>query len=251
MRKLTYLIRFAFVIAVSVVLSDCTTNPGPANKAAASEQPEASVAEPANSVASAEPASSTAALASANAAAADYRISPRDILDVAVFQVADLNKSVQVNEDGYVSLPLVGKIQLAGKTTHEAEQIIGDRLRKSYLQSPQVSIFVKQYGQRVTVNGAVKGARVLTLDGKVTLSEAIANAGGLSDIANSQRIHIARANGQQVQDDIYDLDAIQAGRAPDPVLHGGDIIVAEESGTRVALKNVKDLLPFAIFANLF
>jgi hypothetical protein len=63
-------------------------------------------------------------------------------------------------------------------------------------------------------------------------------------------VHIARSKDQHVQDDIYNLNDIQAGKVPDPILRGGDIIVAESSGTRVALQTVKDLLPFAIFASL-
>lgn len=240
------------VLAVLLLLPTCTTNTGQTGTAASAGGAAAASSDvPAAAADGGAPAALASASPSASANTADYRISPRDILDISVFQVPDLTKSVQVNEDGNVTLPLVGKIELGGKTPHEAEQILGDQLRKRYLQSPQVSIFVKQYGQRVTVNGEVKGARVLTLDGKVTLSEAIANAGGLSDLANSERVHIARLNGQHVRDEVYNLDDIQAGKIPDPLLHGGDIIVAEQSGTRVALKNVKDLLPFAIFANLF
>jgi polysaccharide export outer membrane protein len=188
-------------------------------------------------------------LASEGRAAADYRIAPRDILQITVFQVQDLNNTVQVNEDGTVTLPLVGKVQLSGETTYEAEQTLTGKLR-TYLQSPQVSISVKTYGKRITVSGEVKTPRVLADDGGTTLTQAIADAGGLSDLAASSRIHIARTKDQHVQDEIYNLDDIQAGKAPDPVLRGGDIIVAESSGTRVALKTVKDLLPFAMFASL-
>ena len=181
----------------------------------------------------------------------DYRISPQDILQIAVFQVQDLNNAVQVGEDGNITLPLVGKIQLRGKTTYEAEQIIAGKLREKYLQSPQVSVSIKQYGKRITVSGEVKTPRVLPDDGNTTLSQAIAGSGGVSELANSTRIHIARSKDQHVQDEIYDLDEIQAGKAKDPLLKGGDIVVVERSGTRVALKSVKDLLPFAIFATLF
>ena len=181
----------------------------------------------------------------------EYRISQQDILQVSVFQVNDLNSAVQVSQDGNITLPLIGKVQVAGKTTSEAEQIIAGQLRQKYLQSPQVSVAVKTYGKRITVSGEVKGPRVLPDDGASTLSQAIASAGGLSELANAERVHIARSKDQHVQDDIYDLDDIQAGKATDPLLKGGDIVVVEQSGAKVALQSVQSLLPFSIFATLF
>jgi polysaccharide export outer membrane protein len=193
------------------------------------------------------------ALASARAGAyltTDYRISPQDILQIAVFQIKDLDSAVQVGEDGNITLPLVGKIQVRGKTTSEAEQIIAGKLREKYLQSPQVAVSIKQYGMRITVSGEVKTPRVLPDDGNTTLSQAVAGSGGLSELGDPTRLHVARSRDQRVQDEIYDLSEIQAGKATDPLLRGGDIVVAETSGTRVALKNVKDLLPFAVLATL-
>jgi polysaccharide biosynthesis/export protein len=187
----------------------------------------------------------------ANADATEYRISQQDILQISVFQVNDLNSAVQVSQDGNITLPLVGKIQVAGRTTTEAEQIIAGKLRQKYLQSPQVSVSIKGYGKRITVSGAVGGARVLADDGNTTLSQAIANAGGVAEIGNSQRVHVARSKDQHVQDDIYNLDDIQAGKVPDPLLKGGDIVVVEQSGVKVVLKDLYSLMPLAIFAPLF
>jgi polysaccharide export outer membrane protein len=147
-------------------------------------------------------------------------------------------------------LPLIGRVQVAGRTTPEAEQIIADKLRQKYLQSPQVSVSVKTYGKRVTVSGAVASPRVLPDDGNTTLSQAIANAGGVSEIGNSDRVHVARSMNQHVQDDVYDLDDIQAGKVTDPLLHGGDIVVVERSGYRVAFKEIGALMPFALLATL-
>ena len=188
--------------------------------------------------------------ASASNQTTEYRISPQDILQVSVFQVNDLNSAVQVNQDGSIALPLVGKIQVAGKTTPEAEQIIAGKLRQKYLQSPQVSVSVKTYGKRITVSGEVKTPKVLGDDGNTTLSQAVANAGGVSELANSERVHIARSKDQHVQDEIFNLDDVQAGKAEDPLLKGGDIVVVEQSGTKVAFKGVSQLLPFAILASV-
>jgi len=186
----------------------------------------------------------------ASTGAADYRISQQDILQIAVFQVNDLNTAAQVGQDGNITLPLVGKVQVAGRTTDEAEQIIAGKLRQKYLQSPQVSVSVKTYGKRITVSGSVGGPRVLADDGNTTLSQAIANAGGLAEIGNAERVHIAKSKDQHVQDEIYNLDDIQAGKAQDPLLKGGDIVVVEQSGYKVALKNIMSLMPFAMFATL-
>ena len=236
-------------VAVSLLVSNCM-------ETAQTNQ----TSETSGAVASGQRASATAlarrqpVLASADAGAdltSDYKISPQDILQIAVFQIKDLDSAVQVGEDGNIALPLVGKIQVRGKTTYEAEQTIAGKLREKYLQSPQVSVSIKQYGKRITISGEVKTPRVVPDDGNTTLSQAIANAGGLSELAEPTRIHVARSRDQRVQDEIYNLDAIQAGQVTDPRLRGGDIVVAERSGTQVALKTVRDLLPFAILATLF
>ena len=181
----------------------------------------------------------------------EYRISQQDILQISVFQVNDLNvPAVQVSQDGNITLPLIGKAQVVGRTTDEAEQIIAGKLRQKYMQSPQVSVSVKTFGKRITVSGAVAAARVLPDDGNTTLSQAIAGAGGVADIGNSERVHVALSKDQHVQDTLYNLDEIQAGKVADPLLHGGDIVVVERSGYRVAFKEIGALLPFAIFATL-
>src|SRR5262245_32896718 len=231
-----------FALARSQLLADCTSD----------HNNQASMVSGADQAYAAASVRTTTPVAAANGdTTTDYRISAQDILQVAVFQIKDLDSAVQVGEDGNIALPLVGKIQVKGKTTYEAEQIIAGKLREKYLQSPQVTVSIKQYGKRITISGEVKAPLVLPDDGNTTLSQAVARAGGLSELGDSTRIHVARSRDQRVQDDIYNLNDIQAGKARDPILRGGDIVVAEQSGTRVALKTVKDLLPFAVFASIF
>src|SRR5262245_33429510 len=87
----------------------------------------------------------------------EYRITPQDVLQVSIFQVPDLNRTVQVDGNGFVSLPLVGGVPVRGKTILQAQNDITARYQKSYLQSPQVTVSLVKSGQRVTVSGAVKG----------------------------------------------------------------------------------------------
>src|SRR5439155_26271014 len=84
-----------------------------------------------------------------------------------------------------------------------------------------------------------------------TLSMAIAQSGGVNDIGNAERIHIARITGDQVEDAVFDLKEIQAGGAPNPALRGGDIVVVEDSRARLALKEIKDILPLAAVGGFF
>lgn len=188
------------------------------------------------------------ASAKPNLTSDEYIIAPQDVLQVTVFQVPDLSKSVQVNGNGYVTLPLIGQIHLSGKSVEQAQQEIAEKLGKKYIRSPQVTVLVTKSGQRVTVNGSVKAPAVLTIDGKLTLSQAIAATGGLGELANSNRIHVARVSNEQVKDTIFDLDQIQSGAVADPTLQGGDIVVVEDANSKVVLKNLKDLLPFAVLA---
>ena len=187
---------------------------------------------------------------SPEATSIDYLIGPRDLLQVTVFQVPDLTRTVQVSGNGFVNLPLIGNVKVGGKTIDQAQQEIAAKLGKTYLRSPQVSISLAKSGQRVTVNGAVKSPQVISIDSRLTLGQAVATAGGLSDVGNAQRVHVARAVDQTVNDQVFDLEAIQAGKAADPSLVGGDIVVVEESTGKVAFKTLKDLLPFAMLGAL-
>ncbi|MFZ0846189.1 MAG: polysaccharide biosynthesis/export family protein [Pseudolabrys sp.] len=225
MRQYLRLVTWASIALLFLVLSGCNSPNATSNSA-----------------------SQFTALAKQNQTTTEYVIAPQDVLQVTVFQVPDLSKSVQVNGAGDITLPLIGQVRVSGKTIEEAQQDIAVKLGKKYVQSPQVTVLVTKSGQRVTVNGSVKSPAVLTVEGKLTLSQAIAATGGLGELANSNRVHVARISNELVKDTIFDLDQIQAGAIADPVLQGGDIVVVEDSNGKVVLKNLKDLLPFAVLA---
>ena len=77
-----------------------------------------------------------------------YQIGPLDVLDVSVFKVPDLTKTVQVGEDGQINYPLVGDIKAAGKTSHQLEHELAQRLGGAYIRSPQVTVFVREYNRQ-------------------------------------------------------------------------------------------------------
>ncbi len=179
-----------------------------------------------------------------SAAYDEYRIGPYDLLEISVFQVAEMSRAVRVNAKGVVTLPLIGTVQAGGLTAVALEEAIAARLARDYLQDPQVSVFIKEFvSQRVTVEGSVVKAGVYPLSGRTTLIQAIAMASGLDPLADENQVKVfrLRADGGKEMA-VYDLEAIRAGKSVDPVIEGNDVIVVDESGTKATVKGIADTL---------
>lgn len=113
--------------------------------------------------------------------AADYRIGAKDLLEISVFGLDELNKTVRVSEEGKITLPLLGEIGVEGLTKVELERRLSQLLEEKYLQNPQVSIFIREYqSKRVSMLGAVKNPGPYELLGRQTLLQIISKAGGLT-----------------------------------------------------------------------
>ena len=101
---------------------------------------------------------------------ADYRIGPKDLLDISVFGLGELTKTVRVSEDGRISLPLVGEVEVEGITKAGLEKKLSQLLEEKYLQDPQVTVFISEYqSKRVSVLGAVRNPGPYELLGRQTL----------------------------------------------------------------------------------
>ena len=181
-----------------------------------------------------------------------YKIGPLDVLDVQVFNVPDLTKTVQVAGDGSINYPLVGEVAAAGKTAKQLESDLAQKLGAKYLRSPQVTVFIREYNsQRVTLEGSVKTSGVYPLKGKTTLMQVIATAGGVDSSISSGDIVIFRTVDGTRSAARFDVDALLQGKTDDPELEPGDVIVADTSATKVALHNVLSVLPLATSAVTF
>jgi polysaccharide export outer membrane protein len=184
----------------------------------------------------------------------EYRIGPSDLIEISVFQVPDLSKTVRVGARGNLTLPLIGEIQAGGLTALQLETLIAQKLSESYLQNPQVSVFIREYiSQRVTVEGAVNKPGVFPVSGKTTLLQAIAMAGGLDKLADPNDIKLFRDRKDGTRETIpYDLELIRKGEAPDPVLSTSDVIVVNKSGARSTIKGITETLrDISIFGLFF
>lgn len=185
-------------------------------------------------------------------AATGYLIGPMDQLDINVFQVPDLTRTVQVDAAGQIILPLIGPLNAAGKTVPQLQADVAAALRQKYLQSPEVTIYISQYAsQRVTVDGAVNAPGVYTLQGRTTLLQIIAMAKGADRVANERRIIIYRTINNQKMGALYDLTAIRSGNLADPEVYARDVIVVERSGMKSAFQEFRGVMPvFGLFRPL-
>ncbi len=177
--------------------------------------------------------------------AGDYRIGPEDTLEVDVFQLNDLNRTVQVDATGHILMPLIGQVQAAGKTSEQLSHDIADQLGTKYVNNPQVTVVVKDaQGQRITVDGAVGQPGVYTLTGPTTLMQAVALAKGPdTKLANLHKVVVYRLVGAQRQTTNYDLQAIRDGKNADPLIYGKDVIVVDQSGGRTFLRDLGTVAP--------
>jgi len=146
----------------------------------------------------------------------DYKIGPEDLIEISVFEVEKLNKTVRVSSQGNISLPLLGVLRVKGLTANQVEKELRELLAEKYLQDPQVSVFIREYrSQRISVIGAVKEPKVFEVTGQKTVLDMLAMAGGVRDDAGHLLFLIRppAAEGEA-------LEALEKGKAPE-ALEGG------------------------------
>src|ERR1700680_10693 len=127
-----------------------------------------------------------------NPAASDYRLGPEDVVDVFVWKEPDLSVTVVIRPDGKISLPLANEMDASGRTAAELQQEITERLRK-YVSEPVVNVMVKQVNSmKISVLGEVRKPDVYRIKNRVTVLDAIAMAGGFTDLARPNKAIVRR-----------------------------------------------------------
>ncbi|MES0002685.1 polysaccharide export protein [Mesorhizobium sp. M0051] len=173
-------------------------------------------------------------------------LSANDVLEVSVFQVDNLNRTVQVDAGGQISLPLIGTMTAAGRTLRQLEKEIETAYGEKYLQAPDVTIFVKEsIGRRITVDGEVNKAGIYPVSSGAYLLDAIALAGGFNPVGDAGKVFVYRNIGQNKLVANYNVEEIRAGKNRNPRIYGGDVIVVFASKSKIAMNNLKDALGLA------
>jgi polysaccharide export outer membrane protein len=159
----------------------------------------------------------------------EYKIGAKDLLEITVFELPDLNQTVRVSEDGSISLPLLGKVAIAGLTKEELEKKLASLLfEKNYLKNARVTVFIREYqSSQVAVIGAVVKTGMYNLIGHTTLLQMISQAGGLTERASNELFILRENKKNGVQSRIViDLDDLinNGNQKLNVPLEGGDTI---------------------------
>jgi len=162
-----------------------------------------------------------------NRNSADYIIGPKDLLEIKVFGLDDLNTTVRVSEDGMITIPLLGQVMAQGLTKSGLEKKLARQLGGKYLRNPQVSVFIKEYqSKKVSMLGAVNHPGDYELLGRQTLLQVISKAGGMTQDAGKEIIVIRKQeDGANASINISIEDLVEKGDVGLNIeLQPGDIV---------------------------
>ena len=117
---------------------------------------------------------------------AAYMIGTTDVLGIKVFGEDALSNNYTVDSDGSITFPLLGRVQVAGKSTRQIEELITKLLDGDYIKRPQVSVEIAQFRSRsIFVIGEVRNPGRYQIQGPQTLLEVIAHAGSTTPAASN------------------------------------------------------------------
>ena len=165
----------------------------------------------------------------AKAATSDpsYVIGPQDVLDINVWQEAELTRTVPVRPDGRISLPLVNDVQAAGLTPTELATDLTTKFKK-FVTDPQVTVIVTQINsQRVYILGQASRPGAYPLLPGMTVLQALSSAGGFTIFADTKKIYVLRKEGGKQQKLPFNYKEVIAGKNQEQniELKAGDQIV--------------------------
>lgn len=155
-----------------------------------------------------------------------YQIGPGDTLGIVLWKEPTLSGTVKVRPDGYITVPLVNEVQVAGLTTGDLRKILESRY-KEFITDPFVSIRVESISSaEVFLVGQVNKPGAYLLSGNESLLQILTRAGGLTIFADRDEIRVLRREGAKVTEFVVDYDAIVKGDLKqDILLRPGDRVI--------------------------
>lgn len=166
------------------------------------------------------------------AQAADVELGPGDLIKVLVYNNPDLSLETRVSESGTISFPLVGVVSVGGLSTAVAEKKLAQLLQSGgFVKQPQVNIVVTALqSQQVSVLGQVGRPGRYPIDGKRTLLDILAQAGGVAADGGDVVTLLRKVDGKSVREQIDIVAIARKGElARDLDLRAGDVLYVERA----------------------
>lgn len=164
---------------------------------------------------------------------ANYKLTPKDIIDFQITGEPDLTSVIRISEDGTAIFPLIGSVKVGGLTVPETTAMVTSRLQDGYLGHPQVNITIHTYSKKFfTILGQVKSPGAYDFQGldEITLLEAVGMAGGYTKTANSSSVVVKRFENGHEQ--VIKLNATRMAGSKDSaafMIKPGDVITVKEA----------------------
>ncbi|MBC2606263.1 polysaccharide biosynthesis/export family protein [Pelagicoccus albus] len=164
---------------------------------------------------------------------ANYQLSPGDTLQMSILQEPDMKTEVRVSIDGTIQLPLVGEVQVAGKSLPELRKELYTAYDSKYLVRPQIALNIKEYAQRrVRVRGEVNkpGFVLIPPEENFTLIDVITAAGDITPSGNERKVELRRFD-RDGSSSTQTIDLSQLDRYPElsqSYLKDGDEVIVPE-----------------------
>lgn len=160
---------------------------------------------------------------------ADSAVGPGDVFDVRVYGEAALTAAYEVAVDGTINFPLIGVVEVAGKTPPQIEREIETRLADGYIKRPSVSVRVTDYrSRRVSVFGQVRSPGTFPYTENMSIVEVISRAGGFTAMAKKNSVRVTRGTGATTERIEVAVEEIGQGKAPNFLLRPGDVVFVPE-----------------------
>jgi polysaccharide export outer membrane protein len=195
----------------------------------------------------------------AHAQETEYIVGPKDVINISVWRQPTMSGPYTVDEDGAVHMPLVGPVAVRGLTRKEVEAAIGTALAAGYVRAPQVTVSIEQFrSQKIFVTGEVRQPGEVALSGRLSLLEALARAGSVTERAGLEAI-IARPKNAAARTEAAAFDGtsditrvnladLQNGNlAVNVLLRDGDTVFVPRAATVHVLGEVRSPGEYPIF----
>jgi polysaccharide biosynthesis/export protein len=161
----------------------------------------------------------------------DYLVGSQDVLKISVYEHPDLTTTVRVSEDGKITFPLIGDLEVKNLSVQQIEKKIASKLSDGIIPNPQVTVFIEQFkGTRVTVMGEVTKQGQYEITGPTSVVEAISMALGMTE-NSGHTIMLFKKNSTTGKNPNYERIAIDVERlfkegdlSQNVQLQNGDII---------------------------